>query len=41
MSPAAALVARIPLRPFASLTKESKIIYVVAVVPQATETNAA
>ena len=37
MYPAAALVARIPARPFASSTKESKIIYIVAVVPEATE----
>jgi hypothetical protein len=40
MYPAAALVARIPLRPFASSTKESKIIYIVAAAPQATEPDA-
>src|SRR5512132_1954581 len=34
MYPAAALVARIPARPFASSTKESKIIYVVDVAPR-------
>jgi len=37
MYPAAALVARIPPRPFASSTKESKIIYIVAVAPEITE----
>src|SRR4029453_11520813 len=37
MYPAAALVARIPPRPFASSTKESKIIYIVAVAPEAQE----
>jgi hypothetical protein len=37
MYPAAALVARIPSRPFASSTKESKIIYLLAVAPEATE----
>ena len=37
MYPAAALVARIPPRPFACSTKESKIIYIVAVAPEATE----
>ncbi len=37
MYPAAARVARIPLRPFASLTKESKIIYIAAAAPEATE----
>src|SRR4030095_6697548 len=35
MYPAAALVALIPLRPLASLTNESKIIYIVAAAPQA------
>jgi [ribosomal protein S5]-alanine N-acetyltransferase len=34
MYPAAALVARIPARPFASSTKESKIIYIVDVAPR-------
>ena len=38
--PAAALVARIPSRPFASSTKESKIIYIVAAAPRATEPDA-
>jgi len=33
MYPAAALVARIPLRPFACLTKESKIIYIAVAAP--------
>jgi hypothetical protein len=37
MYPAAALVARVPARPFASLTKESKIIYIVAAAPRAKE----
>jgi hypothetical protein len=37
MYPAAALVARIPSRPVASSTKESKIIYILAVAPEATE----
>ena len=37
MYPAAALVAHIPPRPFASSTKESKIIYIVAVAPEITE----
>jgi hypothetical protein len=35
--PAAALVARIPSPPFASSTKESKIIYIAAAAPRATE----
>jgi len=34
---AAALVARIRLHPFASSTKESKIIYIVAAAPEAME----
>jgi hypothetical protein len=37
MYPAAALVARIPLRPFASLIRESKIIYIAVAAPQAIE----
>jgi hypothetical protein len=37
---AAALVARIAPRPFASSTKESKIIYIVAVALEATEPDA-
>jgi RimJ/RimL family protein N-acetyltransferase len=37
MYPAAALVARILLRPSASLTKESKIIYIAVAAPEATE----
>jgi RimJ/RimL family protein N-acetyltransferase len=37
MYPAAALVAHIPLRLFASLTKESKIIYTAVAAPEATE----
>jgi hypothetical protein len=41
MYPAAALVARIPLRPFASLTKESKIIYILVAGSQTTEPYAA
>jgi RimJ/RimL family protein N-acetyltransferase len=37
MYSAAAPVARIPLRPFASLNKESKIVYIVVAAPEATE----
>src|SRR6266481_3314994 len=37
MYSAAAPVARIPLRPFASLNKQSKIVYIVVAAPEATE----
>jgi hypothetical protein len=37
MYPAAALVGRTPPRQFASSTKESKIIYIVAAAPEVTQ----